>query len=236
MQIFRDRHEAGRALGAKLLAYAGRPDVIVLGLPRGGVPVAFEVARTLRVPLDVYMVRKLGVPGNEELAMGAVASGGVIVINTDVVDAFQISDEMIQSVAERENAEIARRERLYREGRPPVDPAGRAVVLVDDGVATGSTMVAAATALRGQGAGRIVIAIPVVAAATVPALAEMADEVVYLEAPEQFFAVGQWYIDFSPTTDEEVRELLAEAGGDERPSAQRAERRGEGSARRSGLE
>jgi putative phosphoribosyl transferase len=217
MAFFRDRYEAGRALATKLLAYANRPDVVVLGLPRGGVPVAFEVAQALRAPLDVYVVRKLGVPGNEELAMGAVASGGVVVVNSEVVDALGISEDVIVAAARVEMAEIVRRERLYRNGRPAPELTGRTVILVDDGVATGSTMVAAAAALRRRGPKSVVIATPVVAAPTVRALEAAADEVVYLDAPESFVAVGQWYLDFTPTTDDEVRELLAGHATRERP-------------------
>ena len=212
MRVFRNRRQAGQALASKLQACANRPDVIVLGLPRGGVPVAFEVARALHVPLDVLMVRKLGLPGNEELAMGAVASGGLVVINSDVVKTLRIADELIEAVAARASEEIARRERLYRDDRPRPEVTGKVVILVDDGVATGSTIVAAATALRGLGAARIVIAAPVVAAATLPALETAADEVVYVDAPESFIAVGQWYLDFLPITDEEVCALLAGDG------------------------
>jgi putative phosphoribosyl transferase len=208
MQVFRNRREAGRDLASKLQSYANRPDVVVLGLPRGGVPVAFEVAQALHVPLDVYMVRKLGVPGNEELAMGAVASGGHVVINSDVVATLRIPNEIMEAVAVRESADIARRERLYRGDRRPPDVAGKIIILVDDGVATGSTIVAAATALRSLGAARIVIATPVVAATSLPALQSAADEVVWVHAPHWFVAVGQWYLDFSPTIDEEVRALL----------------------------
>jgi putative phosphoribosyl transferase len=218
MQVFRNRREAARALASKLQAYANRPDVIVLGLPRGGVPVAFEVAEALHAPLDVYMVRKLGVPGNEELAMGAVASGGHVVINSDVVDTLDIPNELIEAIVARESEEIARRERLYRGDRPPPEVAGKVVILVDDGVATGSTVVAAAMALKSLGAARIVIATPVVAAASLPPLEAAADEVVRVHAPQSFVAVGQWYLDFSPTTDEEVRALL-EGDGAGRPLA-----------------
>jgi putative phosphoribosyl transferase len=213
MRIFRDRRSAGRALAGNLEAYAGRGDVLVLGLPRGGVPVAFEVAQHLRVPLDVFIVRKLGLPGSEELAMGAVASGGVIVTNMEVVEALRLPDEIIEAVALRESAEIARRERVYREGRPALDVAGKIVIVVDDGVATGSTVVAAAAALRGTAA-RVVIAAPVVASDTLSLLEEEADEVVHVMAPESFVAVGPWYADFAPVTDEQVRALLAGDGAE----------------------
>src|SRR5258707_8863103 len=193
MAVFRDRYEAGRALTTELLAYANRTDVVVLGLPRGGVPVAFEVARTLRAPLDVYVVRKLGVPGNEELAMGAVASGGVVVVNSEVVDALGISEDVIVAAARVEMAEIMRRERLYRNGRPAPELTGRTVILVDDGVATGSTMVAAAAAFRRRGPQRGVLATPGVAAATVRALEPASDEEVYLDARESFVPVGRGY-------------------------------------------
>lgn len=207
---FRDRREAGRLLAAKLAAtYANRADVLVLALPRGGVPVAYEVARTLRAPLDVFLVRKLGVPGHEELAMGAVASGGVRVLNHDIVRALRIPDELIDAVTTREQAELARRERLYRGDRPPPDVRGRTVVLVDDGLATGATMVAAVQALRQQHPARVVVAVPVAPPETCEQLRTEVDEVVCAFTPEPFRAVGLWYEDFTPTTDAEVRDLLA---------------------------
>lgn len=208
---FRDRREAGRVLAAQLARYANRPDVLVLALPRGGVPVAYEVARALGAPLDVFLVRKLGVPGHEELAMGAVATGGVRVLNEPVVRALDIPDRLIDAVAAREQEELARRERLYRGDRPPPDVRGRTVILVDDGLATGATMQAAVKALRQQGPARIVVAVPTASPETCEALREEVDEVVCATMPEPFYAVGLWYEDFSQTTDEEVRELLASA-------------------------
>ena len=206
---FRDRGEAGRLLATTLRAYAGRPDVLVLALPRGGVPVAYEVARALGAPLDVFLVRKLGVPGHEELAMGAVATGGVRVLNDDVVRALQIPDSMIDAVAAREQHELARRERLYRANRPPPDVRGRTVILVDDGLATGATMHAAVKALRQQQPGRIVVAVPTASPEICEELRAEVDEVICATTPDPFYAVGLWYEDFSQTTDEEVRELFA---------------------------
>jgi predicted phosphoribosyltransferase len=209
--LFRDRAEAGRALAQKLRAYAGRDDVVVLGLPRGGVPVALEVARALDAPLDVFLVRKLGVPGHEELAMGAIASGGVRVLSEDVVRHLNLSPRAIEAVAFAEQRELQRREREYRGDEPPPDVRGKTVILVDDGLATGATMRAAVAALRRQGPARIVVAVPVAAASTCEELRDIADEVVCALTPEPFFAVGQWYHDFSQTTDEEVRELRRRA-------------------------
>ncbi len=206
---FRDRADAGRMLAADLAHLAGRDDVVVLALPRGGVPVAYEVARALRAPLDVFLARKLGVPGQPELAMGAIASGGVRVLHQAVIDALAITPEAIEDVAAREGAELARREQVYRMGRPPLDVAGRTVVVVDDGLATGATMRAAVTALRAQLAGRIVVAVPVGPRETCEEMAAEADEVVCARIPHSFQAVGQWYDDFSPTTDDEIRALLA---------------------------
>jgi predicted phosphoribosyltransferase len=206
---FPDRREAGRRLARELQAYAGRPDVLVLALPRGGVPVAAEVARALRVPLDVFLVRKLGVPGHEELAMGAVASGGVGVLNPDVVSGLQIPESVIRSVAAREHQELTRREELYRGDRPAPAVRGRTVILVDDGLATGATMLAAIRALRQQEPARIVVAVPTASPETCAALKAEADEVVCAITPDPFWAVGQWYDDFSQTSDDEVRDLLA---------------------------
>jgi len=205
---FRDRYAAGQQLAARLRRYTGRDDVVVLALPRGGVPVAYEVARTLEAPLDVFLVRKLGVPGYEELAMGAIASGGVRVLNDRVVRELGITEEDINAVAEREQQELQRRERAYRDGRQPLDVQGRIVILVDDGLATGSTMRAAVAALRRRGPGWIVVAVPVGAPETCAELANEADEIICVSQPDPFFAVGAWYHDFSQTPDEEVRELL----------------------------
>ncbi len=208
---FRDRAEAGRRLAEKLVAYAGRPDVLVLTLPRGGVPVAFEVARALDVPLDVFVVRKLGVPGHEELAMGAIASGGAWVLNDDVVQALNIPGHLIKNVAVRELGELHRRERIYRGGRPAIDVHGKVVILVDDGLATGSTMRAAVKALRRLGPDRIVVAVPTAAPSTCAELSLKADECICCITPDPFYAVGVWYEDFSQTTDREVRDLLKRA-------------------------
>jgi putative phosphoribosyl transferase len=207
-RAFRDRHEAGLALADRLQAYARRNDVVVLALPRGGVPVAYEVASALHVPLDVFSVRKLGVPGHPELAMGAIASGGVQVLNEDVLAWYQPSAETVDAVARVELRELARRERAYRAGRPLVLVEGRTVILVDDGLATGSTMRAAVRAVRQLRAGRVVVASPVGAPDTCAALRREADEVVCVLTPDHFLAVGTWYVDFSETTDDEVRRLL----------------------------
>jgi putative phosphoribosyl transferase len=212
---FRDRAEAGRLLAGLLGEYAGRPDAIVLGLPRGGVVVAAEVARALRVPLDVFVVRKLGVPGHEELAMGAIASGGARVPNEEVVEALRIPDAVLDEVAAREQAELERRERHYRGDRSLPDLRGRTVLVIDDGLATGSTMRAAVAALRQLGPARIIVAVPVGAPATCERLAREADACVCLDSPEPFHAVGLWYEDFGQTTDEEVRALLDEARGED---------------------
>ena len=212
--LFRNRAEAGRLLAAKLAAYAGRPDVLVLALPRGGVPVAYEVARALDAPLDVFLVRKMGVPGHEELAMGAIATGGVRVVNDSVVRALGLPDHVIESVAALEQRELERRERDYRGGRPAPDVRGRTVILVDDGLATGSTMRAAIAALRQRGAARIVVAVPVGAPDTCAEFQDEADEAVCARTPEPFYAVGMWYDDFSQTSDEEVRDLLRGAAED----------------------
>ena len=206
---FRDRSEAGRLLAGQLIAYANRPDVLVLALPRGGVPVAYEVARALGAPLDLFLVRKLGVPGYEELAMGAVATGGERVLNDDVVAGLRIPDYVIEAVAASEQQELARRERLYRGERPPPDIRGRTVILVDDGLATGATMLAAIKALRQQRPARIVVAVPTGSPETCEQLKKEADDVICATTPEPFHAVGLWYEEFSQTTDEEVRDLLA---------------------------
>src|SRR5438128_5096940 len=205
---FPNRTEAGRLLAEKLVEYAGRDDVIVLGLPRGGVPVAFGVGQRLGAPLDVFIVRKLGVPGFEELAAGAIASGGGRVLNQDVVRAIPHAEEAIEAVTARETAELERREQIYREGRPPPELRGRIVILVDDGLATGATMRAAVKALRQRGVAKIVVAVPAGPPDTCRDLEEEADETICLSTPEFFQAVGQYYEDFSQTTDEDVRELL----------------------------
>ncbi|MBW3622177.1 MAG: phosphoribosyltransferase [Armatimonadetes bacterium] len=210
-RYFRDRREAGRALAGELAAYAHRPDVLVLGLPRGGVPVAYEVAEALHSPLDLFLVRKLGVPGHEELAMGAIASGGLRVLNEEVVKGLQIPAAIIDRVAAREQEELERRERAYRGDRLALQVQGKTVILVDDGLATGATMRAAVLALRQRQPARIVVAVPVGAAPTCEAFREEADETVCAITPEPFLAVGYWYEDFSQTTDEEVRDLLRRA-------------------------
>jgi erythromycin esterase-like protein/predicted phosphoribosyltransferase len=207
--LFRDRRDAGRLLAEKLAAYANRPDALVLALPRGGVPVAYEVARALGAPLDVFVVRKLGVPGYEELAMGAVATGGVRVLNDQLVERLGIPEQMIDAVAARELQELARRERRYRGGRPPPDVRGRTVILVDDGLATGATMHAAIEALRQQKPTRIVVAVPTASPETCEEMKTKADDVICAITPEPFQAVGRWYQDFSQTTDEEVEALLS---------------------------
>lgn len=206
---FSNRRDGGAALAKRLRPYAGRADVVVLGLPRGGVPVGYEVARALGAPFDVFVVRKLGLPGHAELAMGAIASGGVRVLNEDVVGWYRIPDAAIEAVTRTEQAELERRERAYRDGRPSVPIEGRTVILVDDGLATGSTMRAAVLAVRRLQPARVVVAVPVGARETCDALRETADEVVCALIPEPFSAVGLWYEDFSQTTDEEVRRLLA---------------------------
>jgi len=210
---FRDRREAGRLLAAQLGAYAKRPDVLVLALPRGGVPVAAEVASALGAPLDVFVVRKLGVPGHEEYALGAIATGGVRVLNEEVVQALRIPDRVIDALAGREQEELARRERVYRGHRPPPDVRGRTVILVDDGLATGATMHAAIRALRQQQPARIVVAVPTASPETCAELKTEVDDVICATTPDPFYAVGLWYEDFSQTTDEEVRELLARSPG-----------------------
>jgi predicted phosphoribosyltransferase len=207
--LFADRAEAGRALAEHLRAYANRPDVIVLALPRGGVVVGYEVARALRVPLDVLVVRKLGVPGHSELAMGAIASGGARVLSDDVVRALGIPAAEVERVAAREEKELERRERAYRGARAAPAVRGKTALLIDDGLATGATMRAAVQTLRAQQPARIVVAVPVGAAETCAELRADADDVVCAREPEPFYAVGSWYDDFSQTTDDEVRELLA---------------------------
>lgn len=208
---FHDRFEAGQALSEKLLEYRGRPDVIVLALPRGGVPVGFEVAKALSAPLDVFLVRKLGLPGHEELAMGALADGNVIVLNEHVVDSLGLPNEVIDAVAEREREELQRQRQLYRSGEPPPEIKNQIVILIDDGLATGSTMRAAIAALKRQQPTRVIVAVPVGAPETCAELRQEADQVICAFIPNQFVAVGMWYEDFSPTSDDEVRMLLREA-------------------------
>jgi putative phosphoribosyl transferase len=205
---FKDRKEAGVALAARLADYNNRGDVVVLALPRGGVPVADEVARRLRAPLDVFLVRKLGLPGHPELAMGAIATGGVRVLNEDVVRWYGVPSAVIDQVAASEQAELERRERTYREGRSLLPLEGRTVLLIDDGLATGSTMKAAVRAVRAHKPARIVVAVPVGAPETCEEFADVADEIVCARTPEPFSAVGLWYRDFSQTSDAEVRALL----------------------------
>jgi len=206
--FFRDRRDAGRVLATKLRKYAGRSDVLVLALPRGGVPVGFEVAQALQAPLDVFLVRKLGVPGHEELAMGAIATGGVQLLNDEVVRSLDLRQEVIDSVAAVEREELERRQQLYRGDRPELDLRDRIVILVDDGLATGSSMRAAIAAVRQQQPGRIVVAVPVGAPETCMEMRVEVDEAVCARTPEPFWSVGQWYENFAQTTDEEVRELL----------------------------
>lgn len=210
-QAYADRRAAGRELAAELRQYAGRDDVLVLALPRGGVPVAFEVASSLEAPLDVFLVRKLGTPGHRELAMGAIASGGVRVLNEDVVHHLGIDAEQIEAVAREEQRELERREAAYRGGRELPSLQNRIVILVDDGLATGSTMRAAVQAVRQQQPARTIVAVPVGAPETCQELRELADEVVCTRTPTPFSAVGQWYLNFDQTTDDEVRELLVHA-------------------------
>jgi putative phosphoribosyl transferase len=207
---FTDRVEAGSELAARLDHYKDRDDVVVLALPRGGVPVAHEVARRLKAPLDIFLVRKLGVPGHPELAMGAIATGAVRVLNEDVVNWYRIPLSVIDQVARAEQAELERRERAYRDGRPPIPLEGRTVVLIDDGLATGSTMKAAVQAVRAHKPARIVVAVPVGSPETCAEFADLADEIVCARTPEPFSAVGVWYRDFSQTSDAEVRALLHE--------------------------
>ena len=213
---FADRRHAGAVLARLLQRFADRDDLVVLALPRGGVPVAYEVARALEAPMDVFVVRKLGMPGHPELAMGAIASGGVRVMNEDVFTWYRPSGAAIETVTRAEQAELERRERAYRNGRPPLAVEGRTVILVDDGLATGSTMRAAVLAIRRLRPARVVVAVPVGARETCEALRAIADEVVCALTPEPFSAVGLWYIDFSQTTDDEVRHLLSTQSVDAR--------------------
>lgn len=206
--LFRDRTEAGRVLADRLAAYANYPDAMVLALPRGGVPVAFEVAETLNLPLDIFVVRKLGLPGHEEFAIGAIASGGARVLDQDLIRQLSLSDEIIEHIVAREQRELERRERTYRGQRPMLDVRDRIVIIVDDGLATGSSMRAAIAALRQKRPKKLIVAVPVGARMTCSELEALADEVICLETPENFSAVGLWYRDFSQITDEEVIDLL----------------------------
>jgi putative phosphoribosyl transferase len=216
---FFNRTEAGQFLAERLSSYANRDDVLVLALPRGGVPVAAEVAKRLNVLLDVFVVRKLGLPDQPELAMGAIATGGVRVTNRDVVDSLGIPDIVIDAVATQEQEELARRERTYRDDLPPPEVKDKTVILVDDGIATGSTMLTAVAALRQLNAARIVVASPVIAGLTYYQMRHTADDVAAVIVPEKFDGVGQWYEDFSQTTDDEVRALLAQANHRLAPTA-----------------
>ncbi len=209
--LFRDRTHAGRILAERLIPAIGNANVLVLALPRGGVPVGFEIAQKFHSDLDVFLVRKLGVPGQEELAMGAVASGGLRVLNDSIIRQLRISRAAIDRVTEREKKEIARRERLYREDRQPLDAAKRTIVLVDDGLATGASMLAATRALRARGPERVIVAVPVASREACEEFREHADQIVCAATPDPFYAVGAWYEDFSQTSDEEVRELLERA-------------------------
>jgi len=210
MSRFRDRSDAGRLLAGRLAHYAHHPDLLVLALPRGGVPVAYEVARALHAPLDVFLVRKLGVPGHPELAMGAIASGGVQVLNEETIRGLGIPMDTVERVAEKERHELARREREYRGDRPPPDVQGKTVILVDDGLATGASMVAAVQALGLMRPRQIVVAVPTAPPDTCAAMRSLVDDVICAVTPEPFHAVGRWYHDFTQTSDAEVRRLLAE--------------------------
>lgn len=211
MAFFKDRLDAGKKLANELSKYANRSDILILALPRGGVPVAFEVAKELNAKMDVFVVRKLGIPGNEELAMGAIASDNIIMLNEDIVRSFQISKQVIDAVAARELKELERRERIYRGKRPKPNISGSTVILIDDGLATGATMSAAASAVKTKNPTKIVIAVPTGAPDTCKFFEEKVDEVICVATPEPFYSVGAWYEDFSQTTDEEVCELLNKA-------------------------
>jgi predicted phosphoribosyltransferase len=213
VKVFPDRRAAGRTLARRLGHYAGKDGVTVLALPRGGVPVAYEVARALKAPLDIFVVRKLGVPGNEELAMGAIATSGVRILNDEIVDELALPRHVIDAVTEKEERELRRRERLYRGAGAPLQVNGRAVILVDDGFATGSTMRAAIRALRERRPARIVAAVPVGSLHACEAMSGEADEVVCATTPQPLFGIGHWYRDFAQTSDDEVRALLAKAAG-----------------------
>jgi putative phosphoribosyl transferase len=222
MRAFRDRRDAGRKVAQRFDAFAGKSDVIVLALPRGGVPIAYEIAMRIGAPLDILVVRKLGVPGHEELAMGAIASGGIRVIDQRTVSRLGISREQVEAVEHRELAELERRERTFRAGRPTLDVENKTAIVVDDGLATGASMAAAIDALRTKHPARIVGAVPVASPDTCEAMSERADEMICLYTPARMYAVGVWYEDFTQTTDAEVRELLDAAA---RNLPARAERR-----------
>jgi len=211
MFIYEDRYEAGQQLARRLADYANRPNVQVLALPRGGVPVAYEIAHALRVPMDVFLVRKLGVPGYEELAMGAITSDGVRVLNEDVVRSFRITEDEIEAVAHRELRELERRNRQYRDDRPEPGVAGKIIILVDDGLATGASMKVAVVALRKKNPNKIIVAVPTGAPETCNDLKGLADDVICAITPEPFFSVGTWYRNFLQTSDEEVADLLQRA-------------------------
>ena len=217
--LFRDRHDAGRVLAKALRKYADLPNLLVVGLPRGGVPVAYEVARALHAPLDIFMVRKLGVAGHEELAMGALATGDVIVWNHDVLDYLKPAQEEIDEVIERQRRELGRRDAAYRGQRPHPQVRDRVVILIDDGLATGASMRAAVEALRLQEPRMLIVAVPVAAAETCEQLRHEADVVICAATPDPFIAVGPWYHDFAPTSDEEVRELLQRAWNEQTEGA-----------------
>jgi putative phosphoribosyl transferase len=208
---FKNRMDAGARLAQRLGAYAGRPDVLVLALPRGGVPVGFAVAQALDVQLDILLVRKLGVPGNEELAMGAIASGGVYVLQADVLKQLDIPMEIVEATAQRKLEELAQREKLYRASHPAAQLEGRVVIIVDDGLATGSTMLVAIKAAREAKAARIIVAVPVAASEGIRQIESQVDETIFLMTPEPFYAVGLWYVDFGQSSDDEVVELLDKA-------------------------
>jgi predicted phosphoribosyltransferase len=208
MALFENRLDAGKKLAAQLTQYAGQKDVIVLALPRGGVPVAYEVARAIDAPMDVFLVRKLGVPGQEELAFGAIASGGIEVVNPEIVHAVHLSESTIRSVISREREELRRREQEYRDNRPEPELTGKTVILIDDGLATGASMYAAVVAVKQKRPRKVVVAIPVASPESCSALSRFIDQIVCAYTPEPFYGVGQWYEDFSQTSDEEVRQLL----------------------------
>jgi putative phosphoribosyl transferase len=211
MALFMNRADAGKKLSEKLIKYARREDVAILALPRGGVPVAFEVARRLRAPLDIFLVRKLGLPGQEELAMGAIASGGIRVLNEDVVNRLGVPDDVLNSVTTKEMAELERRERAYRGDAPMIEVSDRTVILIDDGLATGASMKAAVSGLWSRDPDRLVVAVPVAAPDVCARFQQLVDEIICLETPEMFFGVGAWYDDFAQVIDEDVRQLLQRA-------------------------